>query len=148
MVLQTLLWMVAPAVVYGLLAAAFIEPDPPRWLARVTRVMRRLKPRRRTTGRTRRGRRTAEPDPFDALDVQVRLGQVAALVRALESDPKVWARGKRMQATQAAYDDLLAEACELAGVEVPPLDRAATRPLDDPERFREELELASRGWSW
>ena len=111
-------------------------------------MLRRLRPRRKATGKPRRRRPTAQPDPFDALDVQVRLGQVAALVRALESDPKVWARGKRMQATQAAYDDLLAEACELAGVEVPPLDRAATRALDDPERFREELELASRGWSW
>ena len=147
MVLQTLLWMVLPVVVYGLLAAAFIEHEPPRWRTRLATAVRRR--RRRLADRLSRGsHRPSAPDPFDALDVQVRLGQVAAHVRALEADDRSWARGKRMQATQAAYDDLLAEACLLAGVDVPEVDRATPRPADDPERFREELELASRGWSW
>ena len=147
MVLQTLAWMVLPVVVYGCLAAAFIEPEPPRWRTRLATAVRRR--RRRLGGRLSRGaHHPSAPDPFDVLGVQVRLGQVAAHVRALEADDRIWARGKRMQATQAAYDDLLVEACLLAGVEVPAADRVGPRPADDPERFREELELASRGWSW
>ncbi|WP_449385996.1 hypothetical protein [Cellulomonas soli] len=42
-----------------------------------------------------------------------------------------------------AYDELLAEACRLAGVEVGPHAKG-----DPAERFREEVELASRGWAW
>ena len=40
-----------------------------------------------------------------------------------------------------------AEACRLAGVDVPERP-ARSRPEAEPERFREETELASRGWSW
>ncbi len=47
--------------------------------------------------------------------------------------------------TRAAYDDLLEEACRLAGVEV---DRAAGRRGEESRRCAEELELAARGWSW
>ena len=87
-------------------------------------------------------RRPDEPNPFEVLRVQTRLGVVADECRALERDQSVFARAHRLEATQAAYAALLAEACQLAGV--------ATGPSrgDEQERFREEVELASRGWSW
>lgn len=89
------------------------------------------------------------PDPFDVLVVQVQLGRLTAQMRALEADPHAWARGRRMLAAQAAYDALLAEACRLAGV---PVEQEWSPepwgPTREPERFREEMELASRGWSW
>ena len=152
MAAEALLWMVLPAVVYGSLASAFLEPEPPRWRVRLGRSVgkfggRILGPLGRW--RTRRAaRRTPPPDPFTALSVQVRLGLVAAQLRALEEDPHAWARGKRLQATQAAYDALLAEACRLAGVEVAGPAYPGALTASEPERFREEMELASRGWSW
>lgn len=82
-------------------------------------------------------------DPFLTLRVQQRLGAVADHVRRLEADDRTFARAERIIASQLAYDQLLAEACHLAGVEVRP---AATG--DAQERFREEVELASRGWTW
>lgn len=83
------------------------------------------------------------PDPFDALLVQTRLGIVAEHLRRLEDDTHAWARAERIIAGQLAYDQLLAEACRLAGVEVLP------RAKGDPwERLREEVELTARGWTW
>ncbi len=82
-------------------------------------------------------------DPFLALQLQTRLGVVADHVRHLEEDSRAYARAQRIIAGQLAYDALLAEACRLAGVDV------LTEAAGDPgERFREEVELASRGWSW
>ncbi|MFZ5869220.1 MAG: hypothetical protein ACOYXW_01610 [Actinomycetota bacterium] len=83
------------------------------------------------------------PDPFEALRLQLRLGVVADQVRALEESPHVYAKAHRLRATRAAYDDLLEEACLLAGVPLDPQRRRGER-----ERRREEVELASRGWSW
>lgn len=96
----------------------------------------------------RRRRRAAAalarfPDPFDARLVQTRLSIVAQHLRRLEDDPRAWARAERIIAGQLAYDQLLAEACRLAGVEVLP------RAKGDPwERLREEVELTARGWTW
>ncbi|GEL94163.1 hypothetical protein [Cellulomonas composti] len=90
-----------------------------------------------------RNRHPKPPDPFDALWVQDRLTKVADHVRELELDPHLYARAERIIATQLAYDQLLAKACGMAGVEV------EAHALGDPgERFREEVELTSRGWSW
>jgi hypothetical protein len=93
-------------------------------------------------GRLRRRPRLL-PDPFDALRVQDRLGIVARHVQSLEADGRAMARAERIIASQLAYDDLLEEACRLAGVDVPPHARG-----DPAERFREEVELAGRGWAW
>jgi hypothetical protein len=92
--------------------------------------------------RLRRPRHPA-PDPFAALRVQQRLGVVAQYVQRLEADRTIIARAERIIASQLAYDYLLAEACQMAGVDIPP--HAAGDPA---ERFREEVELASRGWAW
>jgi hypothetical protein len=45
-------------------------------------------------------------------------------------------------ALEAAYDDLLDEACRLAGVPDPEVEQP------EEKRWQEEQELASRGWSW
>ena len=152
MVAETLVWMVLPAVVYGSLASAFLEPEAPRWQVRLARSLRRvgrlLRRPFRGWSRRRPSRHTSAPDPFAALSVQVRLGLVADQLRALEADQHAWARGKRLQATQAAYDDLLAEACRLAGVDVAGPAYPGALTASEPERFREEMELAARGWSW
>ncbi len=94
-------------------------------------------------GRLRRPRRAVTPDPFVALRVQSRLGIVASYVQSLEADRRAMARAERIVATQLAYDDLLAEACRMAGVDIPPHARG-----DPAERFRQEVELAGRGWAW
>ena len=152
MVAEALVWMVLPAVVFGSLASVFLEPEAPRWQVRLAQSLRRvarlLRRPFRGWSQSRASRRTPPPDPFAALSVQVRLGLVADQLRALEADQHAWARGKRLLATQAAYDDLLAEACRLAGVEVADPAYPGALTASEPERFREEMELAARGWSW
>lgn len=150
--MQTLMWVLLPGVVYGGLAWLVLD-DPPRvWLRARRRAAHRRAERlghapRRTTPALPAA--SSAPDPFDVLALQVRLGVLAAQLHALEADSHAWARGRRIIATQAAYDALLAEACRLAGVPVTQDGSAEPwGPAREPERFREELELASRGWSW
>ncbi len=89
------------------------------------------------------------PDPFEVLRVQMRLAVLADQVRAIERSQDVYARGHHLRATEAAYDAMLIEACRLAGVPTAgPPDRVSTIVQDREERFREEVELAARGWSW
>lgn len=153
MVLQTVAWLFLPAVVYGVLAYAFLEETPRPWPRAARRLGHRL--RLGMDDRVSRlpGHRerdvAADADPFDALGVQMALGRLADQVRALEADPRVFARGRRLQAAQAAYDALLIEACTLAGVAVSPEARdTVLGTTREPERFREEMELSARGWSW
>lgn len=153
----SLLWITLPSVVIGLvLTLALPDPGPPPrwrvrlggWLRRVGGRLLRLVPSRLRPSRLPPRSRRREPDPFEVLSLQLRLGVLAQQLRALEADPHVYGRAHRLTAAQSAYDALLAEACRLAGVDVsaPPL-RPRVVP-DEPERFREEMELASRGWSW
>jgi len=129
--------LLLPGALFWLAVMCIPSPDePPRWrtvlAARLEAMANHL-----------RHRHPPVTDPFDALRVQERLGVVADHVRALERDPHLFARAERIIASQLAYDQLLAEACLMAGVEVLP------SALGDPsERFREEVELTSRGWSW
>ena len=143
----SLLWVVLPMAFYGLLAMCLPPPGPPpRWRAR-------LRNRRTAAGdRWERWRNrnapSPEPDPFAALRLQLRLADLAAQVRVLESDTRVWARARRLEAVQVAYDGLLTEACRLAGVAPEELEITAPRRLTEPERFDEELALVQAGWSW
>jgi hypothetical protein len=139
-------WILLPSAVFALLAV-LVLPDtrPP---SRLRAWMRRgLRPLGRPFVRAWRWVRPEPPppppDPFAVLALQMRLGILADQMRALEEDPEVWARARRWLAVRAAYDALLEEACHLAGVE---LDEGRART--EPERFREEMELAARGWSW
>ncbi|MGV8966994.1 MAG: hypothetical protein ACOH2F_12015 [Cellulomonas sp.] len=102
---------------------------------------RRRRPRRIV--RLLHRRRITPPNPFEVLRIQTRLSVVAEEVRALERDETAFARAHHLEATQRAYDALLAEACVLAGVATEP-----TEPGNETERFREEVELTARGWSW
>lgn len=89
----------------------------------------------------RRHRPLPGPDPFASLDVQYRLGRVAAEIRHLELDDGRWARAHHRRAAEAAYDDLLVEACRLAGIPVPDTLAAVRRVIV-------EGDLRSRGWTW
>ncbi|QCB92385.1 hypothetical protein [Cellulomonas shaoxiangyii] len=132
-----LLTAVAPTVllaaVWSLIPSA---EERPRWRVALAERL------ERAAARLRRERPVPE-DPFQTLRVQQRLGVVAAHVRRLEDDDRMFARAERIIASQLAYDQLLAEACRMAGVEVLPAAKG-----DPAERFREEVELAERGWSW
>jgi hypothetical protein len=123
--MQWVLLFLLPAVAFAALGW-FLRGVLPSWASRL-----------------RRRKAPPVPDPFAVLHLQRRLGRVADQVRLLECDREVYAKAQRLTATRAAYDDLLAEACRLAGVEIDP---GAARGED--ERLREEMELASRGWSW
>lgn len=96
------------------------------------------------------------PDPFEALRIQTRLHVLAEEISRLHWDESIFARAARLEASAAAYDDLLGRACCLAGVPeevvatpvtgyaTPPPRRLAGRDL----RAHRELQLAERGWSW
>jgi hypothetical protein len=89
----------------------------------------------------RRGRQPSQPDPFETLGIQLRLARLTAEIRRLEQDDGRWARVHHLKAAQAAYDDVLAEACRLLAI---PLQDAVA-PV---RRLLAETELRSRGWSW
>ena len=82
-----------------------------------------------------------EQDPMETLVVQWRLSRLAWEIRQLESDESRWAKAHHLRAAELAYDDLLAEACGLAGVPVP----VATAPV---RRLIMESDLRFRGWTW
>jgi hypothetical protein len=140
------LWVILPSVVFGVLFVILLPDSQPP--SRTRALGRRVgsavaAPFRAMWRRIHPPGPPPAPDPFVVLAMQMRLGMLTEQMRLLETDPDVWARGRRLLAVRAAYDDLLREACALAGV-----DLAADAPRDDPERFREEMELTSRGWSW
>ncbi|HEU0212724.1 MAG TPA: hypothetical protein VFR13_01475 [Jiangellaceae bacterium] len=89
----------------------------------------------------RRGRHPSQPDPFETLGIQLRLARLTAEIRRLEQNDGRWARVHHLRAAQAAYDDVLAEACRLLAI---PLQDAVA-PV---RRLLAETELRSRGWSW
>lgn len=93
----------------------------------------------------RRFHRRTDPvaDPFEALWVQTRLGHLAGEIRRIETAPGIYARAHRLRAVEGAYDDLLDEACRLAGI-----PSEADLERGEEKRWLEEQELASRGWSW
>jgi len=94
----------------------------------------------RTPRSLRRGHR-APVDPFTALEVQLALGRLEALVEQLQRDDGRFARAHHLHAARAAYDQALDEACRLAGVTSLPEGGALRRVLA-------EAELRTRGWSW
>ena len=129
--------MAIPAAIAGVFGR-FVPVDRPvaRWrLALATHL--------ELVAHLLRHRHPPPPDPFAALRVQERLGVVIRHVQSLEADLTVIARAERIIASQLAYDDLLAEACKMAGVDVQEHAKG-----DPAERFREEVELTERGWTW
>ena len=160
---ESVFWAALPMAVYGLLAIAVPPPGRPRGLrARVRarlgawREHRGREPRDETRGGLHEEVISPHPalpgadDPLAVLAIQVRLGVLADHIRELESDERIWARGRRLEAAQAAYDALLDEACRLAGIpsHLPPIGGPGLRRNSDLDRFEDELALAQRGWSW
>lgn len=152
---ESVFWVALPVTVYGLMAAAVPAPDGRRGLrARLRAALRRHRdqgpdaPSSETITR-RRGHEDPD-DPLTVLAVQVRLGVLADHIRELEADEHVWARARKLEAAQAAYDALLDEACRLAGIpsHLPATAGPGLRRCSEPERFEDELALAQRGWSW
>lgn len=141
----TALWLLLPMAFYGLLALSLPPPGPPpAWRVRARErwaAARAHRDRRRS-----RGRPPPPPDPFAALRLQLRLADLAAQVRAIEADRRMWARARRLEAVQTAYDGLLLEACRLAGLAVP--ETTAWGRLTEVERLEDELALVQAGWSW
>ena len=82
-----------------------------------------------------------QPDPMETLVVQWRLSRLAWEIRQLESDESRWAKAHHLRAAELAYDDLLAEACGLAGVPVPAGEPAVRRLIM-------ESHLRYLGWNW
>ena len=116
-----------------LLLGALVRPKPGRRRWQIAHL---------AGGRTgARGSASPEPDPFEALRIQSRLGVLARELQQLTMHEA--AAAHRQAALRGAYDDLLAEACELAQVPAPV-------PGTDGEARRryEEQQLAERGWSW
>ena len=92
-----------------------------------------------------------EPDPFEILHVQHRLSALANELRVLESvdaDRTYYARAHRIHSRRNAYDQLLAEACKLAGVPTQRIGPDGGHCRSEDQRLQEEMELAARGWSW
>ncbi len=126
----------------------------------------------RTTSIAHEEEKLAQVDPFLVLELEHQLAVAAERIRRVDADPTMFARAHHLRAALWAYDALLREACQLAGaenerdagpaVEVSTLQRAlsaqdlpdeiseiSTQTLGDPDaRFRRELELGARGWSW
>ncbi|WP_433166191.1 hypothetical protein [Kribbella sp. CA-247076] len=132
-------WIVLLLLFFGLcvlLSLLLPQPPPSRWRRGMEKSADRL------AGRFRR-RAVPAPDPFDTLRLQTRLGHLAGEIQRIETAPRVYARAHRLMAVEAAYDDLLDEACRLAGVPAgTDLERG------EQKRRHEEQELAARGWSW
>ena len=121
----------------ALLIARLVYPDPkPAWQQRLEGGLGRFLGRPRSPA-------PVTPDPIELLRLQQRLGAIASQLQALQEPSYAAAGGHRLQALRAAYDDLLAEGCRLAGV--PPLPG-----VERGERLRayEEQALTERGWSW
>jgi hypothetical protein len=151
------IWGALAAVVSTVLRQIWIGIGPPwRWPALACTALRRQwrERLRRWDARRKRKRGCPDPDPFEILDLQRRLGALAQELQRLESDgadDKYWARAHRIHTRKAAYDQLLIVSCRLAGVPGTPAGPAIPTQLGrrtDAERFRDEMELAARGWSW
>ena len=116
-----------------LLLGALVRPKPERRRWRLAHL---------AAGRTgARGSAPPGPDPFEALRIQSRLGVLARELQQLPMHEA--AAAHRLAAVRGAYDDLLAEACELAQVPPPAAGTAGAA-----RRRYEEQQLAERGWSW
>ncbi len=135
----TMLWVVTivAALAFWMLSSLVLPRQRWHWQVRLVEAIGRVRDRVLR-------RPDPPPDPFESLRLQSRLGVLASEIRSLESDPAVYAKRHRLLALRAAYDDLLGEGCRLAGI-----PGGAHEESDDAKRrWREEQELASRGWSW
>ncbi len=114
------------------------------WLARGTRAG---DPARSLGGAGRLivgvlARRRPVVDPFETLEVQMSLSRLDREIETLRRSGDRFAAAHHLRAAVIAYDDLLAQACRLAGVVGPVPVRSALH------RLAAEAELHARGWDW
>ena len=96
----------------------------------------------RVRRRVLRWRRRA-PDPFATLELQLRLGRLAAELDTLSrGSASVFALAHHAEAATRAYEQTLAEACRLVGAPVPEGSGGPSR------RLLMEAELVNAGWTW
>ncbi len=76
------------------------------------------------------------------LSAQLALARLEGQLRALDQDDNLFAKAHHLYATLQAYEQVLLEACRLAGVRLPRIRDAEVR------RMLAEVELRSRGWTW
>ena len=159
-------WLALTAIGCALIRSLWAGLGPPwRWPGLLVRAVWGAVHRAVVRVRSRLAPPPTEPDPFTALEVQHRLGLIATELRVLEAadaDRTYYARAHRIHTRRSAYDQLLAEACELAGVSLPFSGRPDASPgtpdhaagpegricRNADERFSVEIELAARGWHW
>lgn len=138
-------WLLVFLPAFGFVAAGLLYPSPeppPRWRTRAAGLLERLAKRLRP-------RPTREIDPFDVLSVQLRLSAIAADLRSIEDEPHMYAKAHHLHAAHVAYDDLLFEACRLAGLDAGPrLSFSVPEERRVDQRLREEVDLAALGWTW
>jgi len=79
---------------------------------------------------------------WKTLQLQSQLGKLSAEREALDNGIN-FASGLKMQAATLAYDRLLLEACERAGIDAKPQSH-----YQDVERLRRERALNQLGWVW
>ena len=82
------------------------------------------------------------PDPFQTLELQSRLGRLAAELHRLDRyTDRRFARGHHLRAAMEAYERTLDDACRLAGLPV----EAGRGPA---HRLLAETALQQCGWCW
>jgi|tagenome__1003787_1003787.scaffolds.fasta_scaffold19896266_1 hypothetical protein len=145
-------WLAAIVISSALIRSLWSGLGPPwRWPVLFVRALARGARRAVARVRTRISPPPEEPNPFVVLEVQHRLGVIATELQVLEAadaDLTYYARAHRIHTRRSAYDQLLAEACALAGIPAqhPGPEGRLCRNAD--ERFFVEMELAARGWHW
>lgn len=109
----------------------------------------------------RRRSRARRADPFDALEVQLSLARLEGEIERLRAyGGRDFAQAHHLRAAILAYEQLLTQACRMAGIDPPTVDRVqdatgternGQRPEDpgsEVERVLAVAALDARGWRW
>ena len=91
----------------------------------------------------RRDRRRPRPEPIPPVLLGLELRRLGDEVRRI-TDSDLPAKGVRITACTAAYDDTLLKACRSLGVSVP----EGPVPLGARRRFEAEAALVAAGFEW
>lgn len=109
----------------------------------------------------RQRRWRARPDPFAALEVQLSLARLEREIERLKGyGGRDFAQAHHLRAAILAYEQLLTQACRMAGIDPPTADRIqdatgternGRRPEDPGSEVARVLAvtaLDARGWRW
>lgn len=109
----------------------------------------------------RQRRQRARTDPFAVLEVQLSLARLEREIEQLKGyGGRDFAQAHHLRAAILAYEQLLTQACRMAGIDPPTADRVqdatgternGQRPEDpgsEVERVLAVAALDARGWRW